>query len=258
MCMHTATESPWDRVKLVAVGLGVAVGGFVVGIGAILVLAVLIFGLGVELSEPEFLIVSLIGLQGIGFPTVGYAYIRYTGRSLRTFVPVRVPGVRDIALIVGGWFGALMAVGLVSYLIQVLGLVPAQNSAGQVIMDNPGFVPYLIPFVFLLNGPGEEFLFRGVLQGRFREAFGPVGAIVLATLMFAPMHIFSLQGGLEAALVTISVLTVPSLVFGALYEYSGNFVVPALVHGLYNATLFGSIYLAAEYGPETQQALLIL
>jgi len=256
--MHTATGSPWDRVKLVAVGLGVAVGGFVVGIGAMIVLALLIFGLGVELSEPEFLIVSLIGLQGIGFPTVGYAYIRYTGRSLRTFVPMRVPGLRDIALVIGGWFGALMAVGLVSYLIQVLGLVPAQNSAGQIIMENPGFVPYLIPFVFLLNGPGEEFLFRGVLQGRFREAFGPVGAIVLATLMFAPMHIFSLVGSPEAALVTISILTVPSLVFGALYEYSGNFVVPALVHGLYNATLFGSVYLAAEYGPETPQALLIL
>jgi membrane protease YdiL (CAAX protease family) len=256
--MHTATESPWDRVKLVAVGLGVAVGGFVVGVGAILVLALLVFGLGVELSEPEFLIVSLIGLQGIGFPTVGYAYIRYTGRSLRTFVPVRVPGLRDIALIVGGWFGALIAVGLASYLIQTLGLVPAQNNAGQIISDNPGFVPYLIPFVFLLNGPGEEFLFRGVLQGRFREAFGPVGAIVLATLMFAPMHIFSLVGSPAAALVTISLLTVPSLVFGALYEYSGNFVVPALVHGLYNATLFGSVYLAAEYGPETQPALLIL
>jgi membrane protease YdiL (CAAX protease family) len=60
------------------------------------------------------------------------------------------------------------------------------------------------------------------------------------------MHIVALVGSLSAALVTISILTVPSLVFGALYEYSENFVVPALVHGLYNATLFGSVYAASE------------
>ena len=246
--MHTETGSPWGRVKPVAVGLAIAIAGFVLGIAvSLLLLAIVIVGFGFDPSGPELLIVQLIGLQGIGFPVVGYAYLRYTGRDLRTFVPIRFPGLRDIGLIVGGWIGALVAVGAVGYLIQVLGLVPAQNAAGQVIMENPGFVPFLIPFVLLLNGPGEEFLFRGILQGRFRESFGPVTAIVLATLMFAPLHIVALVGSPSAALVTSSILTVPSLVFGALYEYSGNFVVPALVHGLYNATLFGSIYAAAEF-----------
>lgn len=245
--MDTVTASPWDRLKLVGVGLGVAIGGFALGIAATLILlAIVVFGAGIQLTDPEFLILQLIGLQGIGFPLAGYAYLRYTGRSLRRFVPIRIPSLREVGLIVAGWIGALVAVGLVSYAIQSLGLVPAENAAGQVIMENPGFVPYLIPFVFLLNGPGEEFLFRGILQGRFRESFGPAGAIVLATLMFAPMHIVALVGSLSAALVTISILTVPSLVFGALYEYSGNFVVPALVHGLYNATLFGSVYAASE------------
>jgi len=256
--MSTATGSPWGHVKLVGIGLGLAVGGFALGIGAIFVLAFIIFGAGIELSEPEFLIVSLIGIQGIGFPLVGYGYVTYTGRSLRRFVPTHLPGLRQIGLIVAGWIGTLVAVGLVSSLIQLAGLVPAENSAGRIIMENPGFVPYLLPFVFLLNGPGEEFLFRGIIQGRFRETYGPAVAIVLATLMFAPMHILSLVGSPSAALVTISVLTVPSLIFGALYEYTGNFVVPAVVHGLYNATLFGSIYVAARYGPEASaQALLV-
>ena len=258
--MSTATASPWSRVKPVAVGFGIAVAGFALGIAvSLLLLVVIVLGFGIELSDPELLIVQLIGLQGIGFPVVGYAYLRYTGRRLRTFVPTRVPSLREVGLIVAGWLGALVAVGLVSYLIQLLGLVPAENAAGQVIMENPGFVPYLSPFVFLLNGPGEEFLFRGILQGRFRESFGPAAAIVLATLMFAPMHIVALVGSPSAALVTISILTVPSLVFGALYEYTQNFVVPALVHGLYNATLFGSVYIAARYGPEAgSQALLVL
>ena len=38
-------------------------------------------------------------------------------------------------------------------------------------------------------------------------------------------------------------LVLPTLVFGVVYELTENLVVPALTHGLYNATLFGLLYL---------------
>jgi membrane protease YdiL (CAAX protease family) len=244
--MDVSTALPWRRVGLLAAGLGLTIGGIILGVGVLFALmAVLILGLGLDLSSQSLLILNLIAVQGVGFPVVGYAYLRYRGRHVWEFVPTAIPSLRQIGVIGGGWLGALVLVSIAGVVIQLTGTTAAENQAGQVVAENPEFVPFLLPFVFLLNGPGEEFLFRGVIQGRFREEFGPAAAIVLATLMFAPIHVFSFVGATaQAALVTISILTVPSLVFGAVYEITDNFTVPALVHGLYNATLFGSIYLA--------------
>jgi membrane protease YdiL (CAAX protease family) len=244
--MDVSTALSWRRLGLLGVGLGLTVGGIVLGVIVLFALmAVLVLGVGLELSNQGLLILNLIAVQGVGFPVVGYAYLRYRGRRVREFVPTAVPNLRQVGVILGGWIGALVLVSVAGVVIQATGATAAENQAGQVVTENPEFVPFLLPFVFLLNGPGEEFLFRGVIQGRFREEFGAAAAIVLATLMFAPIHVFSFVGATpQAALVTISVLTLPSLIFGAIYEYTDNFTVPALVHGLYNATLFGSIYLA--------------
>ncbi|WP_299269059.1 CPBP family intramembrane glutamic endopeptidase [Halorientalis sp.] len=248
--MNVARTVTKRRLLILGAMLGLTVASLVVGLAAVLGLAVLVMGAGIELSSTGALILSLIGVQGIAFPTVGLLYLRYHGRTVREFVPTTVPSLRDIGVIVAGWLGALGLLLLVANLVlAVSDTAPAQNQAAQTVAENPEFVPFLLPFVFLLNGPGEEFLFRGVIQGRFREDFSAPGAIVLATLMFAPIHVFSFVGASpQAALLTISLLTVPSLVFGAIYEYTDNFVVPALVHGLYNATLFGSVYLTNAVG----------
>ncbi len=238
------------RLLILGAMLGLTVASLVAGLVVVLGLAVLVMGAGIELSGTGALILSLIGVQGIAFPTLGYVYLRYYGRTVREFVPTRVPSLSDIGVIVAGWLGSLGLLLLVANLVlTVSDTAPAQNQAAQTVAENPEFVPFLLPFVFLLNGPGEEFLFRGIIQGRFREDFSAPAAIVLATLMFAPIHVFSFVGASpQAALLTISLLTVPSLVFGAIYEYTDNFVVPALVHGLYNATLFGSVYLTNVVG----------
>ncbi|RXK50539.1 CPBP family intramembrane glutamic endopeptidase [Halorientalis pallida] len=239
------------RLLVIGAMLGLTAASLVVGVAVVLLLsATVVLGVGLELSNTGALILSLIGIQGIAFPTVGYVYLRYHGRAVLEFVPTRVPSLRDVGVIVGGWIGALGALLVVANLVlAVSDTAPAQNQAAQTVAENPEFVPFLLPFVFLLNGPGEEFLYRGVIQGRFREDFSAPAAIVLATLMFAPIHIFSfVEASPQAALLTISLLTVPSLVFGAVYEYTDNFVVPALVHGLYNATLFGGIYLSNVVG----------
>ena len=66
--------------------------------------------------------------------------------------------------------------------------------------------------------------------------FHPVGAIVLASALFASVHLFSLSG--QGKFVYIGI------VFGLAH----NLVVPALIHGAYNAVQFGGAYLAATGG----------
>nr|WP_305794470.1 CPBP family intramembrane glutamic endopeptidase [Halomarina rubra] len=115
--------------------------------------------------------------------------------------------------------------------------------------ENPTLLLVLIPLSVLLVGPGEELFYRGVVQGWLRESFGPVGAIVAASVLFASIHVPGLVGssGL-AVLATLAIIGFLALYLGALYEYTGNLVVPALVHGLYNATQFALAYVQATGG----------
>lgn len=246
------TDRTSERLRAVGVAALLAVGGFGLGVVVLFVLATLVVGAGVELTGPVQLGLSLVSVQGVAFPLVALWYLRRTGRSL-AFLNVRVPDGRDLAVAVGAWpaLQVLVVVTLLALIALTGGVEPASNQAAETAMANPEVIPLLIPLVFLLNAPGEELLFRGVIQESLRAHFGPAGAILLATAMFAPLHVFALVGSLQAMLVTIAGLFVPGLVFGVVYEYTENLVVPSITHGLYNATLMALIYVSATSGGGT-------
>lgn len=246
-----------DRLRLVVQLLGVTIAAFALGIVVGLTILVVLDALAITLADTTLLVVNLIALQGIAFPVTAVVYLRWRGRSLQ-MIPVQMPSMKEIGIVVGGWIGTLVLVSIFGGIITAIGGEGASNQAGETALEHPEFIPYLIPLVFLLNGPGEELLFRGVIQGTFRERFTAPSAIILASLMFAPAHLLALSGSLQAMLVTISILLVPSLVFGTLYELTDNFVVPSLVHSLYNATLFGLIYVYATTDPPLNGAALLL
>ncbi len=232
-----ATPSGSKR-RAVLVAFGVAVLGFLVGLAVSVVLMGVWVALGFELTTAALLVLGLVGLQGLGFGLVAYAYIRFSGLSF-DFVPVSVPSLRDVGYVLGGYISAFVLVIVALVAVTTLFTTePATNEGAQAAAES-GLLVWMIPLSLLLSGPGEELLFRGIILGSLRRHFSATGAIVLATAMFAPAHILSLSGSLQAAALTISVLSVPSLVFGFVYERTRNLAVPALCHGLYNATLFG-------------------
>lgn len=238
-----------SSMATVVVAAGVAFGGFLLGIGVIIGAGLVVRGLGVELGSVGVILVGLVGLQGVAFPTVAGAYL--WGRRLSlSWVGLRLPTRRDLAWVVGGY---VLAFTLVIVLVTAITAAdaPTAERADQQLLMNPDVLLVLIPLAFLAIGPGEELLFRGIIQSSLREQFSAPTAIVLASAMFAPAHIVSLIGSPTALLVSVSVLFVPSLVFGAAYERTGNILVPALIHGAYNATIFGFIYIGVRYGSET-------
>jgi membrane protease YdiL (CAAX protease family) len=227
-----------SKLKAIAVAFGIALLGFATGLGVSLLLMFVWVSLGLELSTAVTLVLGFVGLQGIGFALVAYGYLRYSGLSL-DFVPVSIPSLRDAKYILGGYIGAfVLALVAIAVATSVFTTEPATNEGAQAAVES-GILLWMIPASLLLIGPGEELLFRGIIQGSLRRRFSAGGAIVLATAMFAPAHIVSLSGSLQAAAITISILSLPSLVFGFVYERTRNIAVPALCHGLYNATLFG-------------------
>jgi len=235
------------RAVLVAAGLAILgiVGGVVVTIPVTLVYSSLTNTAVGDIGAVALLGISLVSLQGLAFPLVAWGYVRRRGVGW-SFVPASLPSLRAVAYIVGGYLAAFGALIVVSVLLTLIAVEPAQNSAGTTALENPGIIPYLAVLQFLLVGPGEELLFRGIIQGSLREHFDAWPAILLASLTFAPIHIFALSGGPAAVATTIGILFVPSIVFGYLYEKTDNILVPALTHGLYNATLFGITYLGTQ------------
>lgn len=245
----SGSQSGDGRARAVLVAAGLAVLGIVLGI-AVTIPVTLAYA---SLTDTPFdaiggvalLGISLVSLQGIAFPLVAWAYVRRRGVGW-SYVPASIPSLGAVKYVVGGYFAAFGALLVVSVLLTIISVEPAQNTAGTTAVENPGIIPYLALLQFLLVGPGEELLFRGIIQGSLREHFDAWPAILLASLMFAPIHIFALSGGPAAVATTIGILFLPSIVFGYLYEKTNNIVVPAFTHGLYNATLFGITYLGTQ------------
>lgn len=236
-----------SRFRSVASAIGLTYGSYVAGAIVILAVATVVGLFGVDLaSRPALrLVLSTFFLQGVTFGGIAILYLK--GRDLGFgFVPVRLPDKRDGAVIVGGSIAILGLLFVASSVITALGLNSAQNQIVEVGRQNPSVFLLLIPLQFLLVGPGEELLFRGLVQGTLRESLHPARAIILASALFASIHLFSLSG--EGKLVYIGIAFVLALVLGGAYEYTDNIAVPAVIHGTYNAVQFAGAYLTATGG----------
>lgn len=210
-----------------------------------------------EPSTVQTLLVSLLGSQA-GLAIGGLSYLRWRREPIRN-IGITVPGFKGVILVVVGTFATLVLAIAVGLLVQTLGLSAAENATAGEAAEVPSSLLLLIPIAIFVIGPAEELLFRGVVQRRLREVASAPVAIVVASALFAAAHVVALVGNPAAVATTIGILFVPALVFGVLYEYTKNVVVTALVHGLYDAVLFGLLYIAATFGPENAdggQALL--
>jgi len=244
-----------SRTRAFLSGYGLGVGGAVLALVLGVVGALFVFLLGAVaggLSPPVRISVLLVFgqyLPFIGFPLVYFvAYRGFSWGELRSYLGVRVPSLRDLAAVVGGLFAVFVLVFAVSIVVSVLGVTPAQNNAGEVAQQSQTLATLFVVASLVVIGPSEETLFRGTVQNRLREAFSAPTAITLTAILFASIHVTALSGAAGARLVTIGVLLVPSFVFGIVYEYTENLVVPTLIHGLWNAFLFSSILLASSVG----------
>ncbi len=256
------TVSPADRLRALGVAIAVGILGLLVG-GALVLAAVLVLLLaGFEVGALSRIVISLILLTGIGFGGVALAYLTFRGVGLDYVgIDIGVPSLRSTIVVVAGLILAFIGVAIGGVLVTAIDMVlmgtevqPAENAVAELARDNPAVLLVLIPASYLLIGPGEELLFRGVVQGRIREAFGPVAGVILASAIFAGIHFIALTGGAVGRLATIAVLFFPSLVFGSAYELTDNLVVSVLIHGTYNAILFTGFYIALTRG--TMPALL--
>jgi len=242
-----------QKLRTVVLAYATGLSGFLVAIPLIIAIYFLLRAVGSTPTGLSLVLLGVILLQGTAFPLTAAAFIKLRGLSV-LFLSFRIPSRRDLLWVVGGYILALAGVIAAFVLIQATS-APTASRTDADLLGNPEVLLLMIPLSILVIGPGEELLFRGVVQGTLRKSFQGPASIVLASLAFVPAHIISLTGSVQALLVSFGVLFVPSLVFGLAYERTENLVVPALIHGLYNATFFGLTYLLTTLDT-SQEAML--
>jgi len=95
-------------------------------------------------------------------------------------------------------------------------------------------VKYLVRdmiYMFLFVCLGEELLFRGLLQIDLMKVFGVKGGLILASLMFAVMHLT------WRSLPELGFVFIAGLILGFLYWKTKNLALPIIVHGVNNVML---------------------
>jgi membrane protease YdiL (CAAX protease family) len=175
-------------------------------------------------------------LQFAGFLAAVVGYLAITDQW--ELVGVSRPTLRDAGLVLGGGvtlfafqYGALFVLG-------EIGLTTGQNQAVVPAGDPVTYYLAMIAVSLLVVGPVEEALFRGVVQGGVRRAFGAVPSILFASLAFGLVHFPSVSGSAGERWAYVAVVVVLGAVLGVLYERTGNVVVPGLAHGVYNAVIY--------------------
>jgi len=244
--VETYRLADWEtRLHSLGHAVGLVVAAFLIGIMlSIMGLQVLLLTGLVEPWEqtpPLLATISSTALQFVGFGIVVYAYLRW--QNERDLFRLAVPSLNDIGWMVGGFVGVYAVATGIGIVLQLLGVQTASNQAIELGQQNPRLFLYFIPITILFVAPAEELLFRGVVQGLFRRAYGLVPGVILASALFGVGHYLALTGGGKVTYLAIAAGL--GLVLGTIYELTDNLAVPIVAHGLWNTLIFSVQYLAA-------------
>ncbi|WP_137289544.1 CPBP family intramembrane glutamic endopeptidase [Natronorubrum halophilum] len=239
-----------------AVGLCLVIGivGWFTGFAATLGVEVQLFALGYGAGTVTQLGSAVaFNVVGAGGFALTYLIVRRNGfdRSFVVdFLRLRKPDRWDLVWIVVGLFGAFVVAFGYQAAIELFdpfgtGGEGTTHSGIEQGREYPLLLLLGIPIAILLTGPGEELLYRGVIQSRLGETFPTPLAVPLAALVFAVVHLPVYIGEDPGAVfVSLGTVTALGLYLGTLYELSDTLLVPALVHGAFNAVVYLSNFLA--------------
>jgi uncharacterized protein len=224
------------RATGVAVGLTILALLFSAVVGVLF--AVPLFILGFEFESSAVFVTLLLGSQ-MGFFAAGYLYVRRYGLQVRIVRPSR----RDLAYAGGGTVVALVSATVLGSVLALLELTPPDSVLDGAAAVDPLILLWLAFLSMVVIAPAEEYLFRGVIQGRLRNTFTPAGAILGASLLFGSMHLGNWVGSLGAIVGSALLITSIGVIMGVIYERTNNLVVPIIAHAVYNFFLFTAGYL---------------
>ena len=179
-------------------------------------------------------IAALVAAQNLVFAGLGLLAWYWSGRPVHAMVELS-----DTALALGIVLGVVL-VGIAWAFFR--GFPRIGDRLVELQADTYRFLgrdlrwPTII-IIALAAGIGEEMLLRGGLQTLLGDYVGPLFAIVLASAIFAAIHL--------AKPVITALLFVIGIVFGTVYTLSGSLLAVMIAHALYD--VWALRYLHGEF-----------
>jgi len=109
----------------------------------------------------------------------------------------------------------------------------AKDQVGQVYMMKEGENPLLLSLLLIfLIGPAEEIFWRGYVQRMLEPKFGSWVALIVTTLIYTLVHIWSFN------FMLIMSAMVCGAFWGLLYKYNKNLVTLIVSHAVWDVSVF--------------------
>jgi hypothetical protein len=168
-----------------------------------------------------------------------------------------------------GFYGAFTALGLlVSYVIlffltkfdaAALNLLQKPN---PVLSVSPEYAWVMVGLSLLVVGPAEEYLFRGFVFGGLLTLLKSRHWLILSlvsSVFFAAAHLYyGLVYGVASALAFTDLVTFGMAMCVTYYLSEGNLLVPAVLHGAYDATAFVGVATSSSIGTDLRVLMLLI
>lgn len=231
------------QVKAVVFATGFGVGGLLTGLVVTVIgMFALTFVAGLHaFSHVRFLFTGILS-------EVGYALFPIVLVARRpTLLPTSIPGLftkptkRHLLWMGGGLLTMLAGDYVVAFMESTLHASSAPNSVAVQATHHSSMLVFvaLVAQALFIVGPCEELLFRGLIQTYLQEYLHPALAIILTGALFASAHAIAVSGSLSGIRNTLISLFALSLVLGVAYQRTNSLLVPIVIHGGYDAILFG-------------------
>jgi membrane protease YdiL (CAAX protease family) len=168
-----------------------------------------------------------------------------------------------------GFYGAFTGLGLIaSYAILFLltSFDPASlnllHKPNPVLHVSPEYAWIIVGISFLVVGPAEEYLFRGFVFGGLLSLFKNrhwFGLSIVASALFAAAHLYyGLVYGVASAIDFTDLVTFGIAMCATYYLSGGNLLVPAFIHGAYDATGFLGVAMSSGIGAFLRILMLLI
>jgi len=168
-----------------------------------------------------------------------------------------------------GYFGIFTIIGLAAGILILFLLTLFDPTAinllhkpNPVLQVPPELAWFMIGFSFLVVGPSEEYLFRGFVFGGLLNVFKGRHWLFLAlvsSIFFAGVHLYYAVVYGVASLVQFADLITFGMAMAATYYVSGgNLLVPAMIHGAYDATGYIGVATSSDIGAQLRELMIFI
>jgi membrane protease YdiL (CAAX protease family) len=168
-----------------------------------------------------------------------------------------------------GFFGAFTVLGiLVAVIILVVMLLSDPTTANLLQKPNPvlnippEFAWIMVWFSVLVVGPAEEYLFRGFMYGGLLNLFRGrrwLSLAFLSSILFAAVHpYYAFTYGVASSVPYVELITFGIAMAATYYVSGGNLLLPALIHGTYDATGFIGVAVSRNVGIELRGLMIMI